>query len=332
MKKLHLIVPDLLLPQRFAAEVSADLDFPYLQKLLARGDHQALAAQSMESVLCQAFNVAVQHDLPIAAISATCDGLPDGIWMRADPVHLSLQRDQMILSQPKLDAHEAAQFCAALNEYFVGQGMTFYAPHPQRWYVQLQQVPNMRTTPLAEVIGGNVRGALPQGVDGAFWHQLFNEMQMLLYAHAWNEVRETRGELAINSLWLWGAGTTVIPQARYAMLYSDDKMGEMFAAAAGIAHQPLSNLILDMEGEGLMVYSALRVAMQSGDLHAWREALMKLETNIARPVWHALRDGSLASVQVDILAGDNTRRMLLTASNTWRVWRSGKRLATYSLV
>lgn len=332
MKKLHLIVPDLLLPQRFAAEVSADLDLPYLHKLLARSDHQALAVQSMESALCQAFKVEVQHDLPIAPISATYDALPNGCWMRADPVHLSLQRDQMILSQPKIDADEAAQFCAALNEYFIGQGMTFYAPHPQRWYVQLAHVPDMQTTPLSEVIGGNVRGALPQGADGAFWHQLFNEMQMLLYSHALNDEREARGELAINSLWLWGAGKTVTPQARYASIYSDDRTCEMFAVAAGVAHQPLSSLLLDIEGEGLMVYSALRVAMQSGDLHAWREALMKLEANIARPVWLALRKGSLASVQVDILAGDNTRSFVLTSSNTWRIWRSSKRLATYSLV
>jgi hypothetical protein len=332
MKTLHLLVPDLLLPQRFAAEVTADLDLPYLQKLLARGDHQALLGQSMESALCLAFNVEVKHDLPIAPISAAYDGLPDGCWMRADPVHLSLQRDQMILSQPQVDADEARQFCVALNEYFAGQGMTFYAPHPQRWYVQLSSLPDMQTTPLSEVIGANVRGALPQGIDGPHWHQLFNEMQMLLYSHALNDERETRGELALNSLWLWGPGRTVTPQARYASVRSDDQLCEMFAVVAGIAHQPLSVSVQEIEGEGLMVYSALRTAMQSGDLHAWREALLRLEENIARPVWQALRDGTLANVRLDILAGENARSIVLGRSHTWRMWRSAKRLATYSLV
>jgi hypothetical protein len=166
-----------------------------------------------------------QHDLPIAPISAAYDGLPAGFWMRADPVHLRLQRDQMLLSQTALSADEAVQFCSALNEYFAGQGMTFYAPHPQRWYVRLQCLPDMQTTPLSEVIGGNVRGALPRGNDGQHWHQLFNEMQMLLYSHALNEAREARGELPVNSLWLWGGGATASLQARHTFVSSPPSQG-----------------------------------------------------------------------------------------------------------
>lgn len=332
MEKLHLIVPDLLLPQRFAAEVTADLALPCLLRLLARADHLAMPARSMEAALCDAFAVEVQHDLPIAAISAAYDGLPAGFWMRADPVHLQLQRDQMILSVPELDEVEAAQFCAALNEYFAGQDMTFYAPHPQRWYVRMRKLPDMQTTPLSEVIGGNVRGALSQGADSPHWHQLFNEMQMLLYSHALNDVREARGALPVNSLWLWGGGESVKLQSRYVSVRSDDRMSEMFCAAAGIEPLPLSLSGLETKGEGLMVYSALRSAMQAADLHAWREALLRLESDIAAPIWQALRDGSLASLQLDILAGENSQRRVLTRGQTWRVWRPVKRLAAYSLV
>lgn len=332
MEKLHLIVPDLLLPQRFAAEVTADLALPCLQKIMARADHMVMPARSMEAALCDAFAVEAQHDLPIASITAAFDGLPAGCWMRADPVHLQLQRDQMLLSLPEVEVDEAVQFCAALNEYFVGQGMTFYAPHPQRWYVRVQQLPDMLTTPLSEVIGGNVRGALPQGVDSQHWHQLFNEMQMLLYSHALNDVREARGALAVNSLWLWGGGESVKLQTPYASVRSDDSLSEMFCAAAGIAPLPLSVKELDADGEGLMVYSALRSAMQSADLHAWREALLRLESDIAAPIWQALRNGSLASLQLDILAGENSQCRVLTRSQTWRLWRPAKRLAAYSLV
>lgn len=332
MKKLHLIVPDLLLPKQFATEVSADLALPYLQKLLARANQAALPAQSMESALCTAFSLAVQHDLPIAPISAAYDGLPAGCWMRADPVHLRLQRDQMLLSQTSLSAVEAAQFCAALNAYFMGQGMTFFAPHPQRWYVQLESVPAIQTTPLSEVIGGNVRGALPRGSEGQHWHQLFNEMQMLLYAHSLNEAREARGELPVNSLWLWGGGATAEMQARYTLVRSDDSLSAMFAAAAGVQHQPLAQLNFDAAGENLMVYSALRTALQGGDLHLWREALLKFEADIARPVWQALRNGALDSVALDILAAENSQRFVLRQAQTWRFWRPAKRLAGYSLV
>jgi hypothetical protein len=332
MKKLHLIIPDLLLPKQFASEVTADLALPYLQKLLARADSTALPAQSMESALCEAFSLETQHDLPIAPISAAYDGLPAGFWMRADPVHLRLQRDQMLLSQTALSADEAVQFCSALNEYFAGQGMTFYAPHPQRWYVRLQCLPDMQTTPLSEVIGGNVRGALPRGNDGQHWHQLFNEMQMLLYSHALNEAREARGELPVNSLWLWGGGATASLQARHTFVSSDDSLSAMFAAVAGVQHHPLGVSDMDADGEGLMVYSALRLAMQAGDLHAWRQALLRLEADIALPVWQALRNGTLNDLQLDILAGENSRRLVMGRAHTWRCWRPAKRLVSYSLV
>ncbi len=332
MKKLHLIIPDLLLPKQFASEVTADLALPYLQKLLARADGTALPAQSMEAALCEAFSLEVQHELPIAPISAAYDGLPAGCWMRADPVHLRLQRDQMLLSQTALSADEAVRFCASLNEYFAGQGMTFYAPHPQRWYVRLQSLPDMQTTPLSEVIGGNVRGALPRGSDAPHWHQLFNEMQMLLYSHALNEVREARSELPVNSLWLWGGGETASLQARYTSVSSDDSLSAMFAAVAGVQYRPLADLGLEAAGEGLMVYSALRVAMQAGDLHAWREALLKLEADIALTVWQALRKGTLDDLQLDILAGENSRRLVMGRAQTWRFWRPAKRLVSYSLV
>lgn len=332
MEKLHLILPDLLLPKQYAAEVTADLALPCLQRLLARADQHALPARSLEAALCEAYGVQAQHDLPIAAVTAVYDGLPVGCWLRADPVHLRLQRDQMLLSVPELDGDEAAQYCAALNDYFAGQDMAFHAPHPQRWYVRVPQLPEMRTTPLSEVIGANVRGALPQGAHGAHWHQVFNEMQMLLHAHPLNETREARGALTVNSLWLWGGGASAALQARYASACTDDSLCEMFSAAAGVPHQPLSGLSWSGKGEGLLVYGALRRALHAADLHAWREALTRLEQEIAAPIWQALRDGNLGAVQLDILAGENSQRRVSTRAGTWRLWCPAKRLATYSLV
>jgi hypothetical protein len=89
---------------------------------------------------------------------------------------------------------------------------------------------------------------------------------------------------------------------------------------------------MDADGEGLMVYSALRLAMQAGDLHAWRQALLRLEADIALPVWQALRNGTLNDLQLDILAGENSRRLVMGRAHTWRCWRPAKRLVSYSLV
>ena len=340
MKNLHLILPDLFLPAQFAADMSADLALPALQKLLARATSIPIPPHSVELALCAAFGVAVQNDIPIAPVSAAFDGLGAGCWLRADPVHLRLQRDQMVLSQAAITGEEARQFCASLNEYFAGQGMTFFAPHPQRWYVRVDVLPDMQTTPLSEVLGGNVRGALPRGADAPHWNRVFNESQMLLHAHPLNEIREARGELPINSLWLWGCGMKTDDLGKnYSQAGSDEAMAEMFAAAAGIPYAQLSGSFTlahlqkkDRESSQLLLVNALRSAIQAGDLHAWRAALQTFETDYAQPLWAALCDGRLGYLRIDVLAGQNSASLVLGYLDTWRFWRRGRRLAMYSAV
>jgi hypothetical protein len=370
MNKVHLILPDLFLPGQFAAEVSADMALPALQKLLACATPVPVSARSVETSLCAAFGVTVQDevrlDAPVAPISAAFDGLGAGCWLRADPVHLRLQREQMLLSQEAVTHQEAVQFCASLNEYFAGQGMAFFAPHPQRWYVRLDRLPDMQTTPLSEVTGGNVRGALPRGAEAQRWHQVFNEIQMLLFAHPLNEAREARGELPINSLWLWGGGCDTLlakpagcgnsrqatPSVQggdpvtswgggshpdglaknYDHVNSDEVMAEMFAAAAGIPYGNLAGQWHQQAGSQLVLCTALRAALHAGDLHAWRTALQAIETDYAQPLWDGLRSGKLARLQIDVLAGGNSQSRVMTRRDTWRFWRRGQRLAMYSVV
>ena len=206
MKSVHLVIPDLFLPNGFAAEVCAGLSLPALETILGRGHSEMLDPVSLEGMLCGLFGVQDAGDAPVAAISAAFDGLAAGCWLRADPVNLNLQRDRLLLAGVRVASEEAAALCASLNTHFAGQGIEFFAPHPQRWYVRLGELPRIRTTPLSQAIGGDVRAALPAGEDASRWHQLSNEIQMLLHAHPLNEIREVHGETIVNSVWFWGGG------------------------------------------------------------------------------------------------------------------------------
>jgi hypothetical protein len=351
MKSIQLVVPDLLLPKEFAAEVGKGLSLPALEKLLGRGQGEMLEPVSLEELLCGLFAIPAPGDAPVAPVSAAFDGLAAGCWLRTDPVNLTLQRDRLVLSGVGVSPDEAAVLCASLNEYFAGQDMEFFAPHPQRWYVRLDTLPRIRTTPLSEVIGGDVRRVLPTGEEAARWHQLFNEIQMLLFSHPLNEAREARGELMINSLWFWGggcdrangsmrsSGTLVgltqgtLLQKNYDRASSDDVLAEMFAAAAGIPFSPWQKQ-WDIGGEErqLLVWTGLHSALQRGDLADWRAALQDFESGVARPLWQALCSGKLTELQLDVTGAHSMRRVRLTPRDTWAFWRRNKHLAEYSPV
>ncbi len=65
---------------------------------------------------------------------------------------------------------------------------------------------DLATTPLSVAIGRDIEPLMPQGDDALRFRSLLNELQMLLFEHPVNQAREARGELPINSLWLWGGG------------------------------------------------------------------------------------------------------------------------------
>ncbi len=355
MKFVHLVIPDLFLPQALAGEACAGLSLPALQKLLGRGCCEILEPVSLEQLLCLSFGIAGSADespgdAPIAPISAAFDGLAAGCWLRADPVSLSLQRDRVLLSAVQVSDAEAAVLCASLNGHFAGQGFEFHAPHAQRWYLRLSELPRIRTKPLSQALGGDVRGILPAGEDAARWHQLFNEVQMLLHAHPVNEARVARGEAIINSVWFWGGGCDrasgsmrssgepaglplagALAHKNYDSVSSDDVLTEMFALSAGIPFSLWAEQWHDEPSTDrqLLVWTGLRGALQRGDLAAWRTALQEFETGYAQPIFQALRSGKIAGLQLDIPGRDSLRRTRLTRRAAWALWRGAGDLAEY---
>ena len=361
MKSIHLVITDLFLPRDLATEICVGLHLPALEKMLARGASTGSARTgigsartgngsvhstgsgrtgedaSLEGLLCELFGAPHQAGVPVAPISAWFDGLSDGCWLRADPVHLRLQRDQLVLL-PNLGVStgDAGHLCAALDRHFAGQGMEFFSPHPQRWYVKVDQLPDIETVPLSQAAGRDVNGLLPKGCDALHWHQVMNEIQMLLFSHPANEAREARGELPINSLWFWGNGCSSSAQLQktYDSVSSDEMLAEMFAAAAEIPFAGWSEQWRDEAGSGkqLLLWTGLRSALQRGDLNAWRAALQDFETSYAQPLWQALRAGRISQLHVDVLGGNSLRRVSLKRADAWAFWRHSRPLAAYSMV
>lgn len=165
----------------------------------------------LEAVICMQHGLAAAPDYPIAAIAADADGLDvgDDYWLRADPVHLLLQRDSFSLSEPvplQVEREHADLIIASLNRHFSLDGMTFCIGNSGAWYLRLKMLPEIQTTLPAVAMDRNIYQFMPQGAGASAWLAYINEIQMLLHDHPVNGERETRHQAAVNSVWFSGGG------------------------------------------------------------------------------------------------------------------------------
>lgn len=333
---VHLLVPDLLLPKEIAAETCAGLSVPVLEKLLARARSEHLPMTTLEAWLCKMFGV---RDGEIAPVTLQADGLQPGTahWLRADPTYVQMQREQLIL-QPdiKVSEVEAAHLCADLNSHFADEGLRFFAPHPQRWYLQLDAPADIVSYPPSQVAGKNLRAFMPYGTDALRWHQIFNEIQMLFFEHPVNQNRVVRGELPINSVWLWGGGRATQKLARpFDRIVGDSPLVESFTQIAGIPFTALpydAGQYANDHEHVLIVWDGLRRALQQGDLNAWRDSLKCLEQDCIKPLWQALRSGRISRITLDTMYAGKAERFDLTRNGAWKIWCLSKSLVSHALV
>jgi hypothetical protein len=215
--------------------------------------------------------------------------------------------------------------------------LCFFAPHPQRWYLRLEKAPAMEMRSLAQMTGKSVHAHLPAGADALHWIGVFNEIQMLFFEHAVNQTREARGELTVNSVWLWGGGYAGgKPAQPFARVYGDSDLAAAFAQASGVpcAAAAQTGREWPEQGDGavLLAWEGLRRALQQGDLQAWRASLQRFEQDCAAPLLAALRGGRVDRVMLDSLSGDAMRRFVVTRGMAWKLWRRAQNLAHYAMM
>jgi hypothetical protein len=330
----HLLVSDLFWPASAGNEPYSGLALPALETLLARGRGVRTAGASLERWLAAEYSLS--DGLPLAPFSLRGDGGEPGrdCWMCADPVHLKLHGDRLILadaSRLAVTAEEAREFVAALNSHFASEEILFIAPSPQRWYLRTAIVPQLRTTPTAEVAGRSVEALLPDGDDGARWRRVINEAQMLLHQHACNEARERRGQLGVNSIWLWGPGRDRSLTAPYDVVWAEHPLAAGLARAGAAHPLPASgeSLLEARRGKTQLVALSLP-ATAYGDLANWRNAVAMLERLWIAPLLSGLRNASLESLTLHGLGPDYGYTSSLTGRDRLRFWRVRRPLHAYA--
>lgn len=341
MLTCDLLIPGLLPPRQWLeAGALGEVRPPALETLLARAGTPAALATNLEGWLCQAFSVSRQRDWPIAPLTLLADGGEpgDGYWLQAEPVHIQLQRDRLVLigaAHLGLTPAEAASLTASLNRHFAEDGLSFSATQPGSWHLHLSAPAAIETRPLDEAIGRDVRHLLPGGAEAGRWHSLINEMQMLLYTHEINQAREQRNALTINSIWPWGGGT--LPQhshCTYRQVWARSALVRGLARLAGVgchAPPPQASAWLEQAAPGshLVVLDGLRDPALYGDLARWRDMLAELDHAWFRPLQAALVRGSIGRLNLYAFDSTAARHYTVSRSDLWKFWRRRKPLPAF---
>lgn len=329
--RLTLLIPELIWPEPGDAETFAGLACPALATLLARGRRTdaTTEAATFDAAIARSFGL--DRAVPYAPLRLLGEGIDpgDAHWACADPVHLRLHQERLILADgSRIDVAmaEAETLTGELNRYFGDIG-EFRATAPDRWYLRLSAAADFETLPLSAMAGRRVERLLPEDRHTAWLRKLLNEAQMLLHGHAINEIRSDAGRMTINSLWLWGPGQ--LPRelrAEWTGVCSDHPLALGLARCAGIPAQAAPASLAELErlagvdGRVLVALDPLLRAVQYEDSEAWRAGLARLEGDWFAPLAAAVRSGR---VSLDLRASTIYGELgwQVERGDLWKFWQ-----------
>ncbi len=283
----------------------------------------------LEALVCQQHGLKPAPDYPIAAIAASADGLDvgNGYWLRADPVHLVLQRDSFSMATPVpllVAQSHAEQVVACLNTHFNQDGLHFLIGDSGAWYVRLHDVPQIKTALPSVAVERNIFQSMPQGVASTTWKAYLNQVQMLLHEHAVNITRETVGEVAINSVWFSGGGC-MPSSAQIDSLVATDLMVANSAFYQGLAlmtnatYLPtFASMQQFLEGEKSRQQVRLQLSTQQ-----------LLDNGSFQVLLEALRAKEVSQLTINLGYYDKTLVAIIKPIDVYKFWRKRKPISTF---
>ena len=344
--QLTLVVPELIWPEPDDRESLDALPCPGLHRLIARSRLRQRPPQSLEATLCDAFGLA--ENAPYAAFRVYGEDhepvAGTACWLCADPVHLRLHQERLILADGGslgIALAEAQAIVDELNRQFSDLG-TFHVAAPDRWYLQLAgntDLGDFVVLPLSAVAGRSVGRQLPETPEARWLRQLLNEVQMVLHQHPANEQREEQGRSTINSLWMWGAGVLPpLPARDFAGVWSEHPLarglGRAFALPVHRVPSDAAALLAEATPGScqLLVLDSLQSPVQYEDGAAYRRQLGELDGRWFAPLQKALAAGRLQRLRLEASTAYATLAWESSRHEQWRWWRRPQPLAAIAQV
>ncbi len=296
MTNITLYIPGMFgpFPAEWKKELQLQLDtvnLKALTRLLSRARPTKETGDDFYQKSFQLFNHTGMNTAPIASCRyiATVSGADKNKWcINCDPVIIQPDRDQAVLSRVDsnlLDADACKQVVDKINEYYKDEPWELLLTAKDRWVIVSDNQYDLNTTSLAQTRSKNINEHLPAGADARYWHQVLNEVQMLLYQIE-NFTPDNRPQLMFNSVWLWGQG--VFPDTRSAAwknIFTDDDDITSVAKAAGIECDSINAFgATSTTGPALLISKQLQDTLLNQDLEKWLVTLARLNEAVFIPL------------------------------------------------
>jgi len=315
---LTLLLAGALMPTPLAAALAESLKTPVLKRRLEHATALVGSTQSSSEAGTSGHLVWLAQNLMKQSTPATAPyafrNLSGGaqtayVW-HADPVHVEVARDQLVVQALDSDAltdDEAVELVTLANQVLspfdvelVIRGSRWFLLHEFDWIVE--------TIPLVTALDSPV--TMPVGPDAAMWNRLHNEIQMAWHAHEVNEQREATGKRTVNALWLYGGGRYhPLPAIAFSEVHSNASEWRGVAEAAGSRGHFLNDTVAS---DALIVIDDLLIPKQREDWAAWLQMIAAIDARVAR------YDAAALDI---VLTGKSVKTFSSRGSDRYRFWR-----------
>lgn len=138
---------------------------------------------------------------------------------------------------------------------------------------------------ILSVLGKPANPFVEQSRRNLPWYRLQNEMQMFMHQHEVNQQRLQHGQLPINSLWCWGAGTPGDAPVGACCWYCDDALLNRFAQSLGLRPAGLSQIELtDAPGDLIVIDLRLLEMLKAVSAGQLDQLLLDIEARVVTPL------------------------------------------------
>ena len=299
-----LLGPDVNLNDLDSSEWPESDQYNSLCKLLSHGKRQPLPRKGLEARILECLGIESQHNdhLPISYFRVTDNSLAnENLWC-LDPVCVQIDRDQAILAANEslnLSQSEALEIIDDLNSHFFQDGLQVHYHSEHQWLLSGEL--DLVTAGMSDAMYQNIHEFQPKGKDESRWRSIITEVQMLLHLHPVNQKRMEKGELTVNSLWIWGKGKPLKIDKQVNIVFSNDTFSKCVANTLNIKHMALAGSMDERDvknNDSLFIYTEQLKAVKSNDVFSWFDWLRLFDSTVLRSLLDMLQRGEIDEINL----------------------------------